>query len=86
MLHGKENLVAATNPGNSHFGQKLNIYLASDWLRKSLKSVAPPHCTAVAYFSILISEADFVIKASKVQKKHIYSHLKTKLENCKVEM
>ena len=58
--------MAATNPGNSHFGQKFNIYLASDWLRKSLKSVAPPHCTAVAYFSILASEAGFVINSSYV--------------------
>ena len=42
MLHERENILVATNPGNSHFLPKFNIYLASDWLLKTLKCAASP--------------------------------------------
>ena len=45
MLHGSENLLVATNPGNSHFWQKFNIYLASDWLPGNLEMYCPPSDT-----------------------------------------
>ena len=74
------NLLVATNPGNSHFRQKFNIYLASDWLLKTLKMCC---CfslsTAVAYFSILFCNKSTQWMCST--SKYISRHLKCKLEN-----
>ena len=61
ILQDQKNILVATNPRISHFRQKFNIYLASDWLLKTLKCVAPTRLL------LHISQFSFVIKASKIK-------------------